>query len=299
MYRFYLFRLMLRPKGKQETLFKVRRGELLKKLLRTIPSGEVRQGHTWLVGADVNEFEENGIHFKAGRISTKRKDAFDHVRWRFVDSEGEDVEYTDCIFLDDIQVLAIGKRAGITAKPSTIANYLCKLINTIDVRNLDLTPEEMTVFNSSECVSPKILDPKGFLEHLRKSFKVSLFTVDFFFANPPNYKAMIQDPVEDYANYVDGEQSTLTVRNKSGLDTEALQESARAAAVSGTGNKVRARVHQSADDNNGTVVYMKKKGQDAYMDADETGIADSIREIGSLMRERFESLFSGEGDGRA
>lgn len=97
MLTFYLFRAkVISPK--QQILFgdEKKPPEVLRSVLLSKPSKELRKGHVWHIG-NVNELDEESIYFALGRTTTSIVERYDNVGQNFLEEDFETSPYTHAI----------------------------------------------------------------------------------------------------------------------------------------------------------------------------------------------------------
>jgi hypothetical protein len=128
MIRFQLFRLRL---FKNPTLFNynVDRIELLKEVIYSRPSAEIRKGYWWHIG-NVNNLDNDGAYFALGRTTKSIVEMYDLETRNFVVDEHSESPYTHTYIDFPYQILAIAYKPRIAPYTKTIAKQLEKLLNT-------------------------------------------------------------------------------------------------------------------------------------------------------------------------
>lgn len=288
MYRFFLFRILMRPKKARQSLFNANKGQLIKKLITSCPRGEVRKGVTWVIASNWKSLANtDGIYFEFGRIVEKEKNAFDNDQKLFIHQEGEEVESTICFYFPTSQLLAIRSGNGITVDPKVISKYLSKVLS--QASSEQLSPEESVIFETHTISSQPIKNPENFFQRLRSAYKVSKFTIVFGYPNPFNFRAKIQKPMQDFQKAALGEQCKYTVSNKKeGLDIDILEDASRGASI--LDHNVSARVHTSEKDIQGSSISMRNQTEDAQVDIESDDYEDRIEAVGQELSAFFESL---------
>ncbi|GAB6176901.1 hypothetical protein JCM16814_17920 [Desulfobaculum senezii] len=287
-YRFFLFRLIIRSKTAKKNLFTVDKGQLLKKLITSQPQGEVRKDQIWVVSSEITNFDSiNGFHFEFGRIGKKEKSAYDPEQAIFLNEEGEEVEYTNCFFFPTEQVLAIRSGRGINVQPKSIAKYLCKLLQRMVESEELLSAEERVILQKSNIIALPIKNPNSFIELINKAYKVTTYTIEYGKPNPPNYKSLIQKPIEEITEHTGAETGALKLKNKKGLETKPLEDISRSAAI--MDSTVSAKIHADETDSLGTTIKMQR-AEDFHIDIPESDLTNKMGKVATVLLNCFKTI---------
>lgn len=221
----FLFRLVLEPHAGKGSLgeIKISRQDLLIKLLATspqLPSGTYKIFLT----SKIEQISSSGFYFKAGIQSVKTGAKFDSEKKDFVKAETEIADFSHCIYDNNLQLLAIENKSGLSS-PKTLANKLASAIENI--KNTDtyktLSPEEKILFLNSTCKSRQIHETNEFIKILKNSYKISKFTVVMVLPNPANFKDTIYTPFNELMEDTQASEGSVTIENKGeGLEPSRL-----------------------------------------------------------------------------
>jgi hypothetical protein len=151
-----------------------------------------------------------------------------------------------------------------------------------------LTTEEQVIIKKSKILALPIRNSYTFLELINKAYKVSSYTVEYGRPNPPNYKAWIQEPLEELIGHTNANTGSFTVKNKEGLQTESLEEISRSAAV--MDSMVQAKVHDDEFDTWGTTIKMQRDAEDLYVDIPEIDISNRSESAAKSILKKFKSI---------
>jgi hypothetical protein len=126
---FYLYRikvlsskeLFLFDDGKQPS-------EILREVVLSTPSEELREGHIWHIG-NISEIDDESIVFAIGRTINTKIGQYDDSNKNFLDEDIESSPYTYAILDCKFQLLAIARKSKLSSDNKVIANQFEKLAN--------------------------------------------------------------------------------------------------------------------------------------------------------------------------
>ncbi|UIJ38694.1 hypothetical protein LWC08_03755 [Desulfobaculum bizertense] len=278
--RYSLFRLKIIPTKHQDftTLFsfEVNKGQLLKRLISSAPIGNVKKNQRWAVAKDIDsDLNTHCISFQFGRIRKKIKSKFDDENLTFSKAVIDDTEYTNCIYFEKLQLLAIKHSTGITAKVTTIAKSLCTLISKQTQENCDLTNNEASLLKMSKIVAPEIQNSVSFIKELKNAYKISKFKIEIGIPNPPDYKSLIEEPLEALTKGGNSLSTTVKASNNyKGLKADFFADIAKGAAISN--NHVTAHIHYSEKDQKGHSISIRQNEEPAFIDIQDEGLTLNV-----------------------
>lgn len=217
---FQLFRVKIYKPSQINIIEKDKsRPEILKDVIFSLPSVELRKGKTWNVG-NVVPLDETGLYFRIGRISKSTKGSYQGGN--FIDQEFEMAPYTHVVLDVIFGVCAIAKKAQLSSKVSGIANQFIRLLNRSDQAR----------FFEAWFDIDEINDPEDFLAHLHHAIAISKFWLTFSRPNPFDANKDIIKPLGETLDKLDGEKGRLELQGQS-LRADSLEEIARSAASTG------------------------------------------------------------------
>ncbi len=233
MLEFQLFRVkVLLPNQGQLYLTKPTPTDLLRILIESRPTDELRSRITWHIG-NVENIDDSGIYFRFGKTTKATIETFkDGV---FIDQEFETSPYTHIILDVKLEVMAIAKKVKLSPKVSGIAGRLSRLL-------------ELSTYSSeqgAEIEIAELQDPESFLAHLRQAYQISRFSVEFSRPNPFDANRDFVKPLQKCLAEANGEKGKVELKGES-LTAVPLAELARSAAASGDDASARLRADPEA-----------------------------------------------------
>ena len=233
--QFFLFRIKVIG-GNQLSMFEDERtpSTIITRLIRSRPSVQLRQGHTWHIG-NVTSVEGLGLFFALGRTTSSTVERYNEDTQDFVQEDFEASPYTYVLFDIDYQVLAIAYKQKLSPTARSTANQLSKLLN--DVLNFG-TPTGRKIEIST------ISDPSSFLTNMLEAYAVKRLTFEFGSPNPWDANKDIQQPLQNYLRQIEGEKGSTTVEGGD-LNRNTAEEIVKATAA--TGNDAKAKIKRSAE----------------------------------------------------
>jgi hypothetical protein len=277
MIRFQLFRLRL---FKNPTLFNynVDRIELLKEVIYSRPSAEIRKGYWWHIG-NVNNLDNDGAYFALGRTTKSIVEMYDLETRNFVVDEHSESPYTHTYIDFPYQILAIAYKPRIAPYTKTIAKQLEKLLNTRE----NLKREDVT------CDIAPLNDPRDFITHLNVAEIVQSFTAEVTLPNPFDAHEDFEVPYQNFVRASEGLKGKAVVQGED-LKREVIIEVAQACAAAG--NDASARMKDTKQSRFRT---RRLKGRAVTLDYDEndhdefqSSFMKAIRETYKGITEKFE-----------
>lgn len=270
--QFFLFRIKVIG-GDQPSMFEDEQvpSTIITKLVRSKPSVQLRQGHTWHIG-NVTSVEGLGLFFALGRTTSSTVERYNQDTQDFVEEDFEASPYTYILFDIDYQILAIAHKQKLSLTAKSTANQLSKLLN--DVLNLG-TPTDRRIEIST------ISDPSSFLTTMLEAYAVKRLTFEFGRPNPWDADRDIQQPLQSYLRQIEGDKGATTVEG-SDLNRSTAEEIIKATAA--TGNDAKARIKKSADSG---VTTIKLQGNPASMVGEEVETEEGRVDIFRRLRELY------------
>lgn len=273
MLTFYLFRAkVISPK--QQLLFgdEKKPPEVLRSVLLSKPSKELRKGHVWHIG-NVYELDEESIYFALGRTTTSIVERYDKVGQNFIEEDFETSPYTHAILDLRFQLLAIAGKSRLSPTARGIARQFERLANASPV-----------IVNSKRKIEiAEIKDPETFISHIRNAYSVVFFSMDFGEPNPWDVNKDFQQPMQSLLQETSGVKGRTSISGVD-LDRDILEELTRAAASAGNSAKAIVKSSKTA------------KGMTKHLRANPVTIneeelkEDSLQQILNRIREAYLKL---------
>jgi len=220
MLEFQLFRMKVYP-SKQLSLIEPPKTppEILKDVILSLPSAELRKDMIWHIG-NVSTLEEGGLYFRIGRTTKSTLEIYKDGN--FDEQEFETAPYTHVILDIWLEVCAIARKPKLSPKTTGIANQFVRLLN-----ESKRTRQIEASFDIDE-----INDPTDFIDHLRQAFSVSKFWVTFSRPNAFDVNEDFVKPTRKLLEDSNGEKGKTELEGDN-LNTESLEDIARSAASTG------------------------------------------------------------------
>lgn len=220
MVNFQLFRLKI-YKPRQINFYEMSKShsEILKDVIFSLPSAEIRKGIIWNIG-NVTTIDEAGIYFRVGRASKLRSGVYQNGN--FHDQDFEMAPYTHVVLDIKLEICAIAKQNKLASKTAGIANQLARL----------LTKSNRAVLFRVEFEISEINDPEDFITHLRRAFAISRFWLTFSRPNPFDVNSDILKPLQKCLNETDGTKGKLELLGFN-LKADSLEDITRSVASTG------------------------------------------------------------------
>lgn len=272
MIRFQLFRLRL---FKNPTLFNynVDRIELLKEVIYSRPSAEIRKGYWWHIG-NVNNLDNDGAYFALGRTTKSIVEMYDLETRNFVVDEHSESPYTHAYIDFPYQILAIAYKPRHAPYTKTIAKQLEKLLNTRE----NLKREDVT------CDIAPLNDPRDFITHLNVAEIVQSFTAEVTLPNPFDAHEDFEVPYQNFVRASEGFKGKAVVQGED-LKREVIIEVAQACAAAG--NDASARMKDTKQSRFRT---RRLKGRAVTLDYDENDPDESQSSFMKAIRETYKAI---------
>ncbi len=226
---FTLFRIKLVQKTQQFLLLEteVQRSTLIKDLIMSRPSAELRKGYNWHIG-NIQQINDASLYFALGRTTKTIEERYDYNTQNFIEEEFEHAPYTHVIVNVKYQILLIAKKARLSPTTSGIAKRLANLINQSEKIKKTYLRAEIS----------EIDDPDDFIKYIEEASVIYNFTMDFGLPNTWDVNEDFQKPLEMAMSAIDGEDGTITFRGD-GLEATTVIEMARATAAVGKNAKAQ------------------------------------------------------------
>jgi len=201
--------------------------ELLRIVVESRPTEELRQGITWHIG-NVENVNDTGIYFRFGKTTKATFETFkDGV---FVDQEFELSPYTHVLLDVELGVMAIAKKARLAPKIIGIAGRLSRLLNlSVPLREQGANIEIV-----------ELQDPESFIAHLRHAHSILRFTMSFSRPNPFDANRDFVQPLQKCLTESNGDKGKVEMKGES-LSSSLLEELTRSAAATGDDASARLR----------------------------------------------------------
>ena len=238
---FHLFRLKI-YKPRQMSLFVQDKSplEILREVIFSLPSAELRKGITWHIG-NITYLDEDGLYFRIGRISKSTIETYKDGN--FIDQKFETAPYTHVVLDTKLEVCAIARKAKLSRTAIGIAHRFVEL----------LSRSERALLYRVEFEIDEINDPEDFLTHLYKAYLISNFWVTFSRPNPFDLDYDFLKPLASFLEKSRGDKGKVEIQAKGGLNPVALEAVIRSIATTGedagaliiegeSGKKVRKRL---------------------------------------------------------
>lgn len=243
MLSFYLYRVkVISPKQKMLFDGEKTSTEILKEVLLSKPSKELKKGFVWHIG-NVTEINDAGIYFAIGRTTKSIVERYDEVDKNFVEEDFETSPYTHAILDLQYQVLAVASKSRLSPKAKGIAKQFERLANdSLIVKSLERKVEVA-----------ELNDPETFISHIQRAYSVVHFSMNFGEPNPWDVNEDFQKPMQSLLHEASGTRGRTSISGPD-LDREIIEELTRATAS--TGNTAKAIV-KSSKESKGVTKYLK------------------------------------------
>jgi acyl-CoA synthetase (AMP-forming)/AMP-acid ligase II len=273
MLEFQLFRIKVYP-PKQPKLFQQFKSpqEILKEVIASLPSAELRKDKIWHIG-NLSYIDDNGLYFRCGR-TTKSTMEF-YKDGNFIDTEFEVAPYTHVILDNLLEICAIAKKTKLASRIPDISKQLVRLLNESEYNKKHFQAR----FEISE-----INDPEDFIVYIRRAYIVSKFWITFSKPNPWDVNSDFYKPMERLLDETGGEKGKTELIGQN-LQTDKLEDLARTAAS--TGNEAVAWLQL---EKNAPKVKKQLKGNPVSLSYED--VADEEQRKGLLIkiRELYERI---------
>ena len=272
MLEFQMFRIKVYP-SMQGFLFEHPKtpSEILKDVILSLPSAELRKGMIWHIG-NLSPIKEGGLYFRIGRTTKSTLEIYENGN--FEEQEFETAPYTHVVLDIQLEVCAIAKKAKLSPKTTGIANQFVRLLNeSIRARQIKAS------FEINE-----INDPTDFITHLRQAFSVSKFWVTFSRPNAFDVNEDFIKPTQKLLKDSNGEKGKTQLQGDN-LNPEGLEDIARSAAS--TGNDAAAWLQTS---DTSQKVRKRLKGNPIIVRQEDVADPEHKMKMLHLIRENYKSV---------
>ena len=272
MLEFQMFRIKVYP-SMQGFLFEHPKtpSEILKDVILSLPSAELRKGMIWHIG-NLSPIKEGGLYFRIGRTTKSTLEIYENGN--FEEQEFETAPYTHVVLDIQLEVCAIAKKAKLSPKTTGIANQFVRLLNeSIRARQIKAS------FEINE-----INDPTDFITHLRQAFSVSKFWVTFSRPNAFDVNEDFIKPTQKLLKDSNGEKGKTQLEGDN-LNPEGLEDIARSAAS--TGNDAAAWLQTS---DTSQKVRKRLKGNPIIVRQEDVADLEHKMKMLQLIRENYKSV---------
>lgn len=185
-------------------------------------------GFVWTIG-NITFIDEDGLYFRIGRRSGVSLGEYDAHSGRFSDSLTENWPSTHVFCDTRLGVIAIARNNKLTDVSFTVARRIQNAL----ARSKAAQDPPVTIL-----VDP-INSSDDFMEMLRKSYSIKVFSFEFTPPNPFDAEELIQKPLENYVKEARGQRGKVEIEGAN-LNHETVEDTARSAITSG--NEVRALI---------------------------------------------------------
>ena len=272
MLEFQMFRIKVYP-SMQGFLFEHPKtpSEILKDVILSLPSAELRKGMIWHIG-NVSILEEGGLYFRIGRTTKSTLEIYENGN--FEEQEFETAPYTHVVLDIRLEMCAIAKKPKLSPKTTGIANQFVRLLN-----ESTRTRQIKASFEINE-----INDPTDFITHLRQAFSVSKFWVTFSRPNAFDVNEDFIKPTQKLLKDSNGEKGKTQLEGDN-LNPEGLEDIARSAAS--TGNDAAAWLQTS---DTSQKVRKRLKGNPIIVMQEDVADLEYKMKMLQLIRENYKSV---------
>lgn len=217
---FQLFRITVYP-SEQRELFEINKtpSEILKEVIVSSPSAELRRGITWHIGNTLL-IDNDSYYFRIGKTSRSTLEIFENGN--FIDEELDTSPYTH-VFLDyRLELCAIARKNRLSQSVIGIANQLTRLFNKSEYAQSLGAKFEINI----------IKDPSDFISHLNTANTIERYWVNFKKPNLIDANKEFYKPMEKLLKDTHGDIGKTQLKGEN-LNPEPLIELTRTAASSG------------------------------------------------------------------
>ena len=269
MLEFQLFRIKVYP-SKQISLLEPPKtpSEILKDVIFSLPSAELRKGMIWHIG-NISQLEEGGLYFRIGRTTKSTLEIYEDGN--FDEQEFDTAPYTHVILDICLEVCAIAKKPKLSPKTTGIANQFVHLLN-----ESERTRQIEASFDIDE-----INDPTDFIDHLRQAFSISKFRVTFSRPNAWDVNEHFVKTAQTLLKDLNGEKGKTELEGDN-LNAKGLEDIARSAAS--TGDDATAWLQPSETSQK---IIKKLKGNPTIVMQEDVADPEHKMKILRLIREKY------------
>lgn len=186
------------------------------------------RGFVWTIG-NITPIDEDGLYFKIGRRSGVSLGEYDAYVGQFSDSMTENWPSTHVFCDTRIGIIAVARNSKLTDDSYTVAR---RIQNALSKSQTAQDPP-VTIL-----VDP-IYSSDDFMETLRRSYSIRVFSFEFTPPNPFDAEELIQKPLENYVQEARGRRGEVKIEGAN-LNHETVEDTARSAIASG--NEAKALV---------------------------------------------------------
>ena len=195
--------------------------EVIESSLLERPTTSVRRGSIWHVG-NATRGPEGSITFALGREAVLTAPQFDEKLKEFTEVEQKQAPFTVGVFDRDTQTVGVLIRPGVSLNAREVASKLEALLESTGIAR-----------RANRRISVDFIpDPTGFIESIRKCYRITRFEFSFTLPNPPDDDKYIQRPLKDFAQRAHATEGKASVKGES-LDKNEVIDVATAVAASG------------------------------------------------------------------
>ena len=272
MLEFQLFRIKVYP-SKQISLLEPPKkpSEILKEIIISLPSAELRRGMIWHIG-NLSIIGKGGLYFRIGRTTKSTLEIYENGN--FDEQEFDTAPYTHVILDIWLEVCAIAKKPKLSPKTTGIAHQFVRLLNASK-----RTRQIGASFDIDE-----INDPTDFIDHLRQAFSVSKFWVTFSRPNAFDVNEDFVKPTQKLLEDSNGEKGKTELEGDN-LNTESLEDIARSAAS--TGNEATAWLQPNETSQK---IIKRLKGNPIIVMQEDVADPEHRMKILQIIREKYKKV---------
>ena len=253
------------------------RGRLLKRLLDSRPSAELRRGYSWHIG-NVLSIDGSALYFALGRTTKCSIELYDDETKNFVQGENEESPYTHVILDFDLQILSIAYKQRLAGYTSTIAGYLEKLLNQQDIiRSVGIRVDITAVKN-----------PHDLLTLISQAACIKKCTIGVSLPNLFDVHEDFEKPFQKLLASAKGSHGKTEMRGED-LDKGVLSELAHSSAASGNDVAVRMKVDPESQFQ---TVHLRDK--ELFLDFEDEFEVAQPEVVLSEMREKYHEIRDSE-----
>ena len=222
MLKFQLFRIKIYPL-QQRKLFEpdMEKHEMLRKLIDSLPSAELRKGMTWHLG-NLTRIDDKGLYFRVGRTSKSTLEIYDKDKGSFLDQEFPTAPYTHVVVDLYLEICAIAHKSTLSQKTSGISRQLKRLFNESE--------EAKSI--GVEIEIDEIKDPEDFITHMKSAYSISKFWVTVARPNPFDVDGDFIKPFQSLVEEAKSDTGKAELKGEN-LNSDTLSSLARSAAATG------------------------------------------------------------------
>lgn len=252
------------------------RPEVLREIIFSMPSAELRKGVSWHIG-NVTILDEDGIYFRIGRISRSTLETYKDGN--FIDQEFETAPYTHVVLDTKLEVCAIAQKAKLSPKPIGTAHRLVELLSKSAEERLYDVEFEIDQIN----------DPADFITYLHKAHLIPSFWVTFSRPNPFDIETDFVKPLVSFLEKSNGDRGRVEMHARDGLAPATLEAVVRS--VAATGEDAGAVIEEE----DGKRVAKRLRGNPVVIPEQDPTDDQQRRRLLGLVRERYLTIRGNNG----